>query len=79
MLVKGFLTARDILCEELQKISKAINQTIDVNDFASKHEVKELLSFPTDADSPIDANAVSGQVPSKRQNVSKVLSSFCGS
>lgn len=78
MLVKGFLNARDILVKELQKISKAINRAIDVNDFASKHEVKELLSFPTDADSAIDANAVSGQAPSSRQNVSKVLSS-CGS
>ncbi|XP_031105465.1 protein FAM135B-like isoform X2 [Ipomoea triloba] len=71
MLVKGFLNARDILVKELQKISKAINRAIDVNDFASKHEVKELLSFPTDADSAIDANAVSGQAPSSRQNVSK--------
>ncbi|XP_059650912.1 uncharacterized protein LOC132297640 [Cornus florida] len=34
-LIKALLTARDILMEELQKLSKAINQTIDLNDFTS--------------------------------------------
>nr|GMC48306.1 protein FAM135B-like isoform X1 [Ipomoea batatas] len=68
LLIKGFLTARDILLEELRKVSKAINQAIDVNDFSSKHEDKELFTSRQSTSSTDNAE-VSGQMPSQKQSV----------
>lgn len=42
MLVKAFFSAREIILEELQKLSKAVNQTIDLSDFTSKHDGLKL-------------------------------------
>lgn len=36
MLVKALLSARDILLEELLRLSKAISQPLDLTDFISK-------------------------------------------
>lgn len=72
--MKGFLTARDILLEELQKISKAINQDIDMNDFPYMLEDKESFSF---CPSAADNLEISAQVPINMQNVSEVISFFC--
>ncbi|TKY74507.1 FAM135A protein [Spatholobus suberectus] len=44
MLVKGLLTARDILLEELQKISKAVNEALDISEFVSIMSNMKLLN-----------------------------------
>lgn len=71
--MKGFLTARDILLEELQNISKAINQDLDMNDFPSMLEDKESFSFCPSAADNVESSV---EVPINMQNVSEVLSSF---
>ncbi|KAL6976587.1 hypothetical protein U1Q18_025376 [Sarracenia purpurea var. burkii] len=43
MLVRALLTSRDILFEELQNLSKAINQMIDLTEFTSKLDDSRLL------------------------------------
>ncbi|KAL0385010.1 UNVERIFIED_CONTAM: protein FAM [Sesamum radiatum] len=65
MLVKALSSARDILLEELQKLSKAINQPIDINDITSN----ELFgSIPRSDRERADAK-VPGQVSNNPQNV----------
>lgn len=44
-LVKALLTARDILLEELKKISKAVNEAIDISDFVSKMNNVNLINY----------------------------------
>lgn len=44
MLVKALLTARGILLEELQKISKAVDQAIDISEFVLKMNNMKLLN-----------------------------------
>lgn len=39
MLLKSLLAARGILLEELQTLSKAIDQAIDLTDFLSKMDI----------------------------------------
>ncbi|XP_031091434.1 protein FAM135B-like isoform X1 [Ipomoea triloba] len=68
LLVKGFLTARDILLEELQNISKAINQDLDMNDFPSMLEDKESFSFCPSAADNVESSV---EVPINMQNVSE--------
>ncbi|XP_052185710.1 uncharacterized protein LOC127797152 isoform X1 [Diospyros lotus] len=53
VLVRALLTARDILIEELQKLHKSINQTIDLTDFTSKLDDPKLFasSLPGGAES----------------------------
>ncbi|XP_017430244.1 uncharacterized protein LOC108338072 isoform X2 [Vigna angularis] len=46
MLVKALLTAHDILVEELQKISKAVGQAIDISEVLSKRNSMKLNSIP---------------------------------
>ncbi|XP_014504647.1 protein FAM135B isoform X2 [Vigna radiata var. radiata] len=46
MLVKALLTAHDILLEELQKISKAVGQAIDISEVLSKRNSMKLNSIP---------------------------------
>ncbi|KAG6737836.1 hypothetical protein POTOM_059367 [Populus tomentosa] len=55
-LVKALLAARNTLLEELQKISKGIEHTIDVSDFASN--VDDVSMF----DSIVQANLVTADV-----------------
>ncbi|RDX87497.1 hypothetical protein CR513_31023, partial [Mucuna pruriens] len=44
MLLKALLTARDILLGELQKISKAINEALDISEFVSIMSNMKLLN-----------------------------------
>lgn len=60
MLVKSLLAARDILLEELQKLSKAIDQAIDLTDFISKMDDTKFDSFLQENLVAADAK-VSGQ------------------
>ncbi|CAL8997658.1 unnamed protein product [Prunus brigantina] len=60
MLVKSLLSARDILLEELQKLSKAIDQAIDLTDFISKMDDTKFDSFLQENLVAADAK-VSGQ------------------
>ncbi|KAG8388639.1 hypothetical protein BUALT_Bualt02G0146300 [Buddleja alternifolia] len=68
MLAKALCSARDILMEELQELSKAINQPIDLNDIAST----ELFSSTRRSDQEADGE-VRGQLLSKPGNVSEKL------
>ncbi|KAG5566317.1 hypothetical protein RHGRI_002051 [Rhododendron griersonianum] len=43
MLVRALLTSRDILLEELQNLSKSINQIIDLSDFTSELDDSKLF------------------------------------
>lgn len=46
MLVKGLLTARDILLEDIERISKVINQSIDLTEFISQIDDTKLFGSP---------------------------------
>lgn len=70
MLVKALSSARDILVEELQKLSKAINQPIDFKDITSN----ELGGAGPRSDQDIADAEASGQVSSALHSSSKVLS-----
>lgn len=70
MLVKSLLSARDILLEELQKLSKAIDQAIDLTDFISKMDDTKFDSILQENLVAADAK-VSGQ--GKPQNGLEVL------
>ncbi|CAI9757464.1 unnamed protein product [Fraxinus pennsylvanica] len=63
MLVKELSTARDILIEELKKLSKAINHPIDMKD------VNQLFGITPGSDLEIANAESSRQVSSKLQNV----------
>lgn len=63
MLVKALLTARDILLEELLKLSRAVEETIDLTDFISKMDDIRLFN------SVLQANMGAG----KAQNDFEVL------
>ncbi|KAL0364622.1 UNVERIFIED_CONTAM: hypothetical protein Sangu_0559800 [Sesamum angustifolium] len=65
MLVKALSSARDILLEELQKLSKAINQPIDINDITSN----ELFGSTPRSDRERADAKVPGQVSSNPLNV----------
>ncbi|KAK4427205.1 hypothetical protein Salat_1489400 [Sesamum alatum] len=65
MLVKSLSSSRDILLEELQKLSKAINQPIDINDITSN----ELFGSTPRSDQERADAEVAGQVSSNPQNV----------
>ncbi|KAK7311739.1 hypothetical protein RJT34_10059 [Clitoria ternatea] len=45
ILVKALLTARDVLLEDLQKISKAIGETLDISEFVSIMSNTKLLNL----------------------------------
>lgn len=70
MLVKSLLAARDILLEELQRLSKAVDQVIDLTDFISKMDDISVYkgSF----------GVVDGKIPGqgKPQNGFEVLTCF---
>lgn len=63
--VKGLLGARDILLEEMQRLSKAIDQSIDLSDFVSNMN-----------NVPLSHSAVDGSGQGKEQNSLEVLASF---
>lgn len=69
LLLKALSSAHDILIEELQNLSKAINEPIDVEDIASR----KLFGFIPRSDQDLTDPGVPVQVPSKPLNVSEVL------
>ncbi|CAJ1972334.1 unnamed protein product [Sphenostylis stenocarpa] len=44
MLIKALLKAHDLLIEELQKLSKAVGQAIDISEFPSKRNSMKLIN-----------------------------------
>ena len=65
---KALFGARDKLLEELQKLSKAINQTIDLTDFISKLSDTKLFSTSLQADGVTTSAQASGQVSGEPQS-----------
>lgn len=61
MAVKALSSARDILAEELQKLSNAINKPIDIKDVTSN----ELFGFTASSNKNI---VVNGEVPVQKTN-----------
>ncbi|GAB4839547.1 hypothetical protein Ancab_029073 [Ancistrocladus abbreviatus] len=61
MLVKALLTARDILLEETQKISKSIDQVIDFTEFISQLDDTKLFSSLLRQHLPSTTSEVPGQ------------------
>ncbi|KAK9665800.1 hypothetical protein RND81_14G137500 [Saponaria officinalis] len=58
LLVKAFLTARDILLEEAQKLSRAIDHSIDLTDFISQLDDSKLFGSLFHANGSSIASAV---------------------
>ena len=67
--MKALLGARDTLLEEMQKLSKAIDQTIDLSEFVSTMD-KTLLSDSASTEKTV---AVEGSGQGKQQNNLEVL------
>ncbi|KAF8377185.1 hypothetical protein HHK36_030558 [Tetracentron sinense] len=72
-LIKALFTARDILLEELQKLSKVIDQTIDFTDLPSKLDEEKFSLFLQAnlraADAEVSEVRIgAGQVAGKPQN-----------
>ncbi|KAL2318163.1 hypothetical protein Fmac_032039 [Flemingia macrophylla] len=61
MVVKALLTAHDILLEEIQKFSKAVDQVIDVSEFVSKRDNMKLINSVLQANQFTTGAAISGQ------------------
>ncbi|QCD99714.1 Alpha/Beta hydrolase fold [Vigna unguiculata] len=61
MLVKALLTAHDILFEELQKLSKAVGQAIDVSQVLSKRNSMKLINCVPQFDQFTTEVEISGQ------------------
>lgn len=72
MLVKAISCAHDILVEELQKLSKAINQPIDIKDVTSE----ELFGFTGRSHQEVTDAEASEQVSSKPNGVLEVVLLF---
>ncbi|XP_030943248.1 protein FAM135B-like isoform X2 [Quercus lobata] len=68
MLVKALVAARDILFEDLQKISKAIEQEIDLTDLIFNLDNKNLCSSIMQADLDMEFGEVSRKLSGKPQN-----------
>lgn len=68
MLVKALVAARDILLEELQKISKEIEQEIDLTDLVPKLDDKKLCSSILQSDLDMAIGEVSRKLPGMPQN-----------
>lgn len=73
-LVKALLAARDVLIEELHNLSKAINQTMDLPDFASMLGNHELVVTTTSKDHREATAGVSDKVSSEIHNRLEVYS-----
>ncbi|RVX02533.1 hypothetical protein CK203_031098 [Vitis vinifera] len=65
---KALFAARDRLLEELQKLSKEINQTIDLTDFISKLNDTKLIHTSLQADVVTTDAQPSGQVSGEPQS-----------
>ncbi|KAL6339367.1 hypothetical protein AAG906_028101 [Vitis piasezkii] len=65
---KALFAACDRLLEELQKLNKAINQTIDLTDFISKLNDTKLIHTALQADVVTTDAQASGQVSGEPQN-----------
>lgn len=74
MLSKAFLTARNLLIEELQNLSKAINQTVDIPDFTSEVDDNQLFGSFSSMDQENTDFGVSRKVSSESNNVLEVHS-----
>lgn len=68
--MKAFLTSRAILLQELQNLSKAINEPVDLTGLTSQHDESKFLSASMEVGSAANANS---QVPEKMQTVFKVV------
>lgn len=71
MLIKALLTSRDILLEELQKLSREIDKVVDLTDFISKMDDMKLFDPVLRANLVASDGQVSGQ--GKPQNGLEVL------
>lgn len=71
MLLKALVTARDILLEELQKLSKAVDQAIEISEFVSKMNNGKILNSFVQASQFAADDEISAQ--SKPQNGLEVL------
>lgn len=71
--VKALLGARDTLLEEMQRLSKAVGQTIDLSEFVSSMD-NALLSDSTPTGKSVE---VEGSGQGKQQNNLEVLTFFC--
>ncbi|KAL3513284.1 hypothetical protein ACH5RR_026001 [Cinchona calisaya] len=69
MLIKAFLTARDLLIEELRNLSKAINQTVVIPDFTSKVDDNQLYGSFASMDPEKTTDGVSRKVASLTNDV----------
>lgn len=67
-VLKALLAARDKLLEELQKLSNAINETIDLNDFISNLDDTKLFPAYVKADVVTTDAQASGQVSDEAQS-----------
>lgn len=76
MLVKALAAARDILFEDLQKISKAIEQEIDLTDLIFNLDNKNPCSSILQADLDMEIGEVSRKLSGKPQNSIEVLTLF---
>ena len=72
MLLKALSSAHDILLEELQKLSKAIDVSIEMEDISSGI----LFGFTQRSDQDSADAEVPVQISSKPLNVSQVLQGF---
>ncbi|KAG2667889.1 hypothetical protein I3760_15G135200 [Carya illinoinensis] len=61
MLLKALLTSRDILLEELQKLSREIDKAVDLTDFISKMDDMKLFDPVLQANLGASDGQVSGQ------------------
>lgn len=76
MLVKALVAARDRLFEDLQKISKSIEQEIDLTDLIFNLDNKNLCSSILQADLDMEIGEVSRKLSGKPQNSIEVLTLF---
>lgn len=74
MLVKALLVARDTLLEELQKLSKAIGQAIDLIDFTFNMDDMKMFDSIVQANLGIADGEISGE--GKPQNDLEVLALY---
>lgn len=70
MLVKAFLTSRANIIQELRNLSKAINETIDLNGLTSQFDETKFL--PASKEVGTETDNADSQVPEKMQNASKI-------
>lgn len=60
-LLKALLTAREILLQELQKLCKAVDQTIEISEFLSKLNNEKILNYVAHANQFATVVGISAQ------------------